>query len=282
MRRLPLGFEPFKMLAHLLAALAHHAVEPLELGDLAGHGVEGEAVPIQHLGKGRVGGDDGGAEGADRALLPKQRRGVQRPPLPGCPYAGAELEVDMPVRVTRPAGAVRHRDGLQLLDGYDFLLSARPHSGHGVLSEPSLNLAHSVLLRQVESIGDFGVERGGDRQRLRGVHDHLREPRRAPPPLARQARPAHRLTSERVHPVHPARIGLRVEPQGGGHVPVAAECSELRHGRVSAEVVVIGAGAVGLDIAARIGPGSPEQDHAAMHKAHYLDSLLRQLWYLPR
>src|SRR5690606_19747441 len=43
MRRLPLGFEPFEMLAYLLAALAHHAVELLELGHLARYRVKGQA-----------------------------------------------------------------------------------------------------------------------------------------------------------------------------------------------------------------------------------------------
>gem|GEM_PF-4529858 len=270
------------MLAHLFAALTHHTVEPLEFDHLTRYRIERQAVPIQHLRKLGVRGDHSSTEGTDRALLPEQRRGVRRPPLSGRPDAGADLEVDMPVRVTRPAGAVRHRHRLQLRDGHNFLLATRPHTGHGVLSEPPLNLTHGVLLRPVESLGDFRVKRSGDRQRLRRVHDHLRKPGRPLPSLARQTWPAHRLLGERVEPIHPARIRRRIEPQRGRHVPVAVKRSELRHGRSRAEVVVIGTGTVGLDITARIGPGSPEQDHAAMHEAHHLLFLVRQLWYLPR
>lgn len=53
----PFRFEPFEVSAYLLAALAHHAVEPPELDHLTRHRVKGQAVPIQHLRKLRVGGD---------------------------------------------------------------------------------------------------------------------------------------------------------------------------------------------------------------------------------
>ncbi len=264
------------MLAYLLAALAHRTVEPLELGNLTRYRIKGQTVPIQHLRKLRVRGDHGSAKGTDRALLPEQRRRVQGSRLPGRPYAGADLKVDMPVRVTRPAGAVRHRHRLQRLDGHDLLLSPRPHAGHGVLGEPPLNLVYGVLLRLVERCGDFGVEGRGDGERLGGVRDHLREPRRSLPTFTRQTRLPHRLPGERVEPVHPARIRLRVEPQRGGHVPVAIKRGERCHGRLRAEVVVIGAGAVGFDIATRVGSGSPEQDDAAMHETHHRGFLVRK------
>ena len=41
MCRLPLGLEAFQVLAHLLAALAHHAVEPLELDHLTRYRIKG-------------------------------------------------------------------------------------------------------------------------------------------------------------------------------------------------------------------------------------------------
>ena len=49
-------------------------------------------------------------------------------------------------------------------------------------------------LRRIEGLGNVGVESGGDRQRLRGVDHHLREPRRRllrRAFLARQSRRAH-------------------------------------------------------------------------------------------
>src|SRR5690606_7697546 len=65
-------------------------------------------------------------------------------------------------------------------------------------------------------------------------------------------------------------------------VPVAVRGGERGHGRIRAEVIVIGAGAVGLDIAARVGSGSPEQDHAAMSKTHHLMFRLQKPTSLPR
>ena len=239
MRRLPFGLEPFQMLAHLLAAFAHHGVEPFELDHLTRHGVEGEAVPVEHLGELGVRGDDGGAEGTDRSLLLEQRRRIQGAPFPGRLHAGADLEMDMPMRITRTARAVRHGNRLHLAGGHDLLLPARADASNGVLGNPSPNLRHGILFRQVEGIGDLRVECGGDRQRLGGVDDHLREPRRSPPPLTRQSRLSHRLARDRVHPVHPSGVGLRVEPESSGDVALTVEGRELRDRGVVPEVVIV-------------------------------------------
>ena len=277
MRGLPLGLEAFQVLADLLTALAHHRVEPLELSDLTGHGIESEAVPIQRLGKLGMRSDHGSAEGTDRALLLEQRRRIQSTPLPGRSHAGADLEMDMPMRITRTAGSMRHGHGLHLANGHDLLLPTRPDTRHGVQSDPALNLRHRILLRRVQGSRDRRVQGGGDRQRFRRVDDHLREPRRPLLPDTRQTRCAHRLTRDRVRPVHPPGIGLRVEPESSGDVALPIESRELRDGSVVAEIVVVGAGTVGLDIAARVGSGSPEQDHAAMHANHRLMFLIQQL-----
>ena len=65
---------------------------------------------------------------------------------------------------------------LMVRDRHDLLLAMRPDTGDGVLSEPPLNLTQGVMLRLVEGFGDFRVECCGNGERLRGVHDHLREP----------------------------------------------------------------------------------------------------------
>ena len=78
-------------------------------------------------------GDHRLAQGADRALLPEQRRRIQSA-LGAC--AGADLEMDVPVRVTRAARAVRRRDRSQGFDWHDFLRTPRADPGHGVLRQP--------------------------------------------------------------------------------------------------------------------------------------------------
>ena len=53
-----------------------------------------------------VRGKDGGAQCPDRALLSEQRPGIQSAPRACRPDAGADLEVNVPVRITCPAGLV--------------------------------------------------------------------------------------------------------------------------------------------------------------------------------
>ena len=70
------------------------AVERVQLGHLAGHGVESQAVPVKHSMQFGAGGDHRGAQGADRALLLEQRGGEQAPPFPGRPYPCADLSCE--------------------------------------------------------------------------------------------------------------------------------------------------------------------------------------------
>lgn len=140
MRRLPFGFEPFQVLPHLYAALAHQRVERLELRHLSRYRVESEVMSVEHRRELRAGGDHGRPERADRALLLEHRRRIQRPPRTCRPNPGADLHMDVAVRVTRAGSAVRDADDLHVLDWYDFLLPARPDTRHRVLSEPPLNL----------------------------------------------------------------------------------------------------------------------------------------------
>lgn len=116
MRRLPLRHELVEVARHLSAAFRHEHVPGLQLHNLAGHRIEGEPVHVEHGSELRVRGQDRGAERADRTLLPEQRRRVQTPPGTGSPNPRADLEVDVPVRITRPARLVGDGDRLQLLD----------------------------------------------------------------------------------------------------------------------------------------------------------------------
>lgn len=154
-RLIPFGFETFQVLPHLRPTLGHERVERLQLDHLTGHGVQGQAVPVEHIGKVGAGGDHRGAEGADRTLLFEQRGGEQAAPLPGREHAGANLHVNVPVRITRPRRVVRDADDLHLLDGHDFLRSQRPHASDGVLGEPPPNLRQGILLGGIQGVGDL-------------------------------------------------------------------------------------------------------------------------------
>src|SRR5699024_1680876 len=84
-------------------------------------------------------------------------------------------------------------------------------------------------------------------------------------PLAGLTRGAHRLTRHRVTPVHPALIlGCRQRP-GGGDLAARADHRVLGYGIVRSEVVLVGAGTVGLDIPARGSTVAAEQDPSARH-----------------
>ena len=221
---------------------------------------------IKHHGELRVRGDDRGAERADRTLLLEQRRRVQTPPRAGRPNPRTDLEVDVPVRVTRAGGLVRDGDRLQLLDRHDLLLPARADAGDRVLAEPGPDLRHRVSLSRVQRVRDLGVQGGGDRQGLGDVHDHLREAGRSAPVLARQSGLAHRLLRERVDPVHPLRVLVRGQPELPDHTSLAVDGGELCEDRPALHVVVVSPRAIRLQVAARVRAGAPEQDHAAFHR----------------
>ncbi|CVN71016.1 Uncharacterised protein [Streptococcus pneumoniae] len=164
MRGLPFGFEAFQVPAHLLAALTHQVVIRLQFDHFTGDGIEGEAVPIQHLRKLRMRRDHRGAEGSDRALLAEDRGGIERPPLPGSPHPRPDLHVDVPVRVTGPGGAVRDADHLHMLDRHHLLLAAWADPRHRMQRQPPPNLRQRILLRTVQRLRYLGVQRCGDRQ----------------------------------------------------------------------------------------------------------------------
>ena len=130
MRRFPLGFEPFQVLPYLCAALAHQRVERLQLRYLSRHRVKGEAMLVEHRRKLRAGSDHGGPERTDRALLFEHRRRIQRPPFACRPDPGADLHMDVAVRVTRTRSAMRDPDDLHVLDRYNLLLPARTDTRH--------------------------------------------------------------------------------------------------------------------------------------------------------
>ncbi len=221
-----------------------------------------------------VRGDDGGAEAADRALLPEQRRGVQAAPTAGRPHPRPDLEVDMPVRVASAGGVMHDRDGFELFDRHHLLLPARADPGDAVLPEPAPDLGHRIRLRRIQGLRYLRVQRGRNRQGLRSVHDHLREPRGTLLGLASEPGFSHRLPVERVDPVHPRGVLLRGQPDLADHLPGGVHGRELRDRGPGLQVVVVGQGTVGLQIAAGLRTRAPEQDHTALHRRLLLTHVL--------
>lgn len=214
---------------------------------------------VEHVGELRVRGYDRGAERAYRALLPEQRRRVESAPGSCRPYPRADLEVDMPVRITSTRGLVRDGHRLQLLDRHHLLLAPRPDPRNRVLAEPRTNLGHRVALRRIQSLRHLRVQRGGDGEGLGDVHDHLPEPRATAPTLTGQSRLAHRLTRERVHPIDPLAILVRGQRDLTDHPTFGINRRELGQCGARLQVILISSGAVGLQIAQRIRPGAPKR-----------------------
>ena len=252
MRRTPLRLEPGKVAGNLFAPLRHHGVVGLQLCDLARHRVECEPVGVKDRGELRMRGDDRRAEGTDRSLLPEQRRRVQTPPRTRRPHAGPDLEVDVPVRVASPRGLVDDRDGFQLLNRNHLLPTAWPDTGDGVLAEPGPDLAHRVPLRGIQRLRHLRMQRGRDRQRLRGVHHHLREPRAALSPLARLPRGSHRLPRERVDPVDPLRVLIGRQRALTDHETLAVDHGEPCQSGPALQVILISTRPIRLQVTAGI------------------------------
>jgi len=104
---LPLRLEHREVARYLAGALAHHRVERPQLRHLPGDRIERQAMRVQHRGELRVGRQHRGAERADGALLPEQRRSVQPAPGGARPDASPDLEVNVPMRIAGPGGLVR-------------------------------------------------------------------------------------------------------------------------------------------------------------------------------
>ena len=222
-------------------------------------------MPGECLGELRVSGDHRCTQRADRALLLEQRGRVQCPPLSGGEDARADLHMDMPVRITGPACLVPDADDLHVLDRHNLARVTRPDPRDGMLTQPTADLCQRILLRGVEGVGNLGMQRGGHRQRLGCVDRHLREQRRPLRALGRGARDAHRLARFVVDPVHPPLILIRRQRPGGRDLAARVEHRVLGHGVVCTEVVLVGAGTVGLDIPACGSTAAVKQDHPALH-----------------
>ncbi len=122
--------------------------------------VERVAVGGQHGPELWVTGDRGVPDSVDGSEEVPHAAGVQSAPLPGGEHPGADLQVQMPVRIPGPGGVVPHRHRLQHLDGHLHLPAARTHPGGRVPGEPADDLGGGAVLRRVVGRGDVRVDRG--------------------------------------------------------------------------------------------------------------------------
>ena len=133
---LPCSIQDGEIVLDLGGALRQHHVVLLEFDDLAGDVVEAQPMGGEHARQLGVRGDDCRSERPDRALLLEQRSRVEAAPLSGREDTGADLEVDVAMRVPRPRGLVDDRHGLEPVHADDLLESTRTDAGHRVPGQP--------------------------------------------------------------------------------------------------------------------------------------------------
>jgi hypothetical protein len=179
---------------------------------------------------------DGGEEVADAD-------GVQPAPLSGGEHSGAELQVQMPVRIPGAGGVVPNGHRLQHLDRHLYLPAARPDPGGRVPRQPADDLRCGAVLRRVVGGGDFRVHRGRQRPGLRAVDHDLDEPHR--PIVGAQPPPRH--AGVRISAGHPRLVGLSGQRRTFLHPPVAGG-EAAGQAAALGQVVVIGPAAVGHQV----------------------------------
>ena len=209
----------------------------------------------------RIAGDRGVPDSVDGGEEVADADGVQPAPLPGGEHPGADLQVQMPVRVSGAGGVVLHRHRLQHLHRHLDLAAAGADPGGRVGGEPTDDLDDGAVLGGVVGVRDVVVHRGGQRPGLRAVDHHLDEPHRTligaqPPPW---------VTGMRVAAGHPGFVGLPRERRPLGHPSVTGHEAAGQAGALG-QVVVVCPAAVGLQIR----PGGCRRPGVHLHStAHF-------------
>ena len=220
--------------------------------------IHGVAVGGQGGAELRVAGDRGVPDSVDGGEEVADADGVQPAPLLGGEHPGAQLRVQMPVRISGAGGVVPHRHRLQHPERHLHLPAARADPGSRVPGEPADDLDRGAVLRGVVGGGDVQVHRGGQRPGLGAVDHDFDEPHRT---LVGSQPPA-RLPGVWVPAGDPALVGLPrqrrtlLHPPGGGR-EAAGQAGAL------GQVVVISATAVGLQVL----PGSRRRTGVDLHPA---------------
>ncbi len=197
-----------------------HRIERHQLDHLARHGVQREAVTIQHLGKSWCAARTTVAERLDRALLLEQRGGVQAAPRAQLGPDSRDLQRTT-VRVTGLIGpwttATCTCNCSTSTTSWRRVARTRVRPmQRGDRRSPTASAC------SVQGIGHVGVQRGCDRERLRGV-DHLRESGRSV--LGGSSSPGSRGLpievpfSGSIQSTHGVRLGTQLGPCPTSPVP---------------------------------------------------------------
>jgi hypothetical protein len=195
----------------------------------------------------RIAGDRRVTDAVDSVETVTNTDGVQTPPFPGGEHPGADLQVQMPMRITCARGVVPHGDRLEHRDGDLDLLAARPHPRGGVLRQPADDLLGRAVLRRVVRGGDVRMQHRGQRPGLRPVHDDLDEPHR---PVVRP-QPAPRPAGRRIPAGHPRLVGVAGQRRQLPGTAIGASGVAAGDPRALGQVVVIRPASAGLQVAPR-------------------------------
>ena len=186
----PGGLVAVDVAADLRRPRTERTHERRELGDLTGLRVERVAVPRERVPEPGITHDRGVSDAVDGLDAVHHTHRMQAPPPAVREHPGVDLQVQMPVRITRPGGVVPHHRRLQLLDRDLHLTAPRTHPGGRMRGQPADDLGRRPLLRRVVGGRDLGVHRRRQRPGLRPVDHHLDEPKPTfvgPQPTLRRA-----------------------------------------------------------------------------------------------
>ena len=194
---------------------------------------------------------------------------VQSTPRPVREDACVDLHVEVAVWVTGPRGVVAHDRCLDHLHRHLHLPATRTDPGGGVLGHPPDHLPSRPVHCRVVRGRDVGMECRGERPGLRPVDDDLDEPQRA----CVVAQPTLGRAGQHVVAGDPPLVGRTVEITDALH---SAGAGEVVLGQAGAfgQVVVVGAGVVGLDVGARGGRRPPVELHSTVHPPRHRPSTL--------
>lgn len=134
----------------LCCALTERTRELAHLGQLTVT-VEGVAVDSEGVAEAGVGHYGGVPDPVQRVQTVAHPNRVQPVPAALSPYPRVDLQMQMPVRITRTGRVVPHRYRLDRLNRHLDLATARADPGGRVLREPADNLLRRPLLRRVIS-----------------------------------------------------------------------------------------------------------------------------------
>jgi hypothetical protein len=181
--------------------------------------------------------------------------------LPGGEHPGADLQVQMPVRIPGAGGVVPHRHRLHYPDRHLHLAAARADPGGRVPRQPADDLDRGAVLCRVVGGGDVFVQRGGQRPGLRPVDHHLDEPHR----VSVGAQPPPRLAGVRIPAGHPRLVAVAGQRRPFPHPPAGGGEAAGQAGALG-QVVVIGPAAVGLQVR----PGRRRRPGVDLHSTAHL------------